>query len=73
MNTKKIIGVIKEKCKDAPQRTEDYHKALLDTVSDVVYAEYKHTIQKTTIEKDITDLCEALGDFIERTSTSKGK
>ena len=36
MSTKRIINVIKVKCHEAPERAPDYHKALLDTVSDVV-------------------------------------
>ena len=66
MSTKKIINIIKEKCQEAPERAPDYQKALLDTVSDVVWAEHQHSIRATTIQKIVTDYCEALGDFIQR-------
>ena len=66
MSTKRIINVIKVKCHEAPERAPDYHKALFDTVSDVIWAEHQHAIRATTIQKTVTDLCEALGDFIQR-------
>lgn len=66
MNTRKIINVIRDKCSEAPERATDYHKALLDTIADIVWAEHEHAIRATTIQKKITDYCEALGDFIQR-------
>lgn len=66
MTTKRIIGVIKEKCQLASERVPDYHMALLDSVTDIIWDEYKHVIQATTIQKQVTDKCEALGDFIHR-------
>jgi fructose-1,6-bisphosphatase len=66
MNTRKIIDVIKVKCQEAPERAPDYYDALLDTVSDIVWAEHQHTIRATTIQQKVTDYCEALGDYIQR-------
>ena len=66
MNTRKIIDVIKGKCHEAAERAPDYHDALLETVSDIVWAEYQHKIRETTIQKKVTDCCEALGDYIQR-------
>lgn len=66
MNKRKIIDTIKGKCHEAPERALDYHDALLETVSDIIWAEYQHTIKATTIQKTVTDCCEALGDYIQR-------
>ena len=66
MSTRRIINIIKEKCQQAPERAPDYRKVLLDTVSDIVWAEHQHSIQATRIQKIVTDNCEALGDFIQR-------
>lgn len=71
MNAKKIINTIKEKCHEAPKRAADYHEALLDEVSDIIWAEHQHTIRATTIQKIVTDHCEALGDFILRNEVGK--
>ena len=65
MDTRKIIDVIKQKCHEAPERAPDYHDELLDKVSDIVYAEYQHTIRATTIQQKVVDYCEALGDYIQ--------
>ena len=67
MNTRKIIDVIKQKCNEAPERAPDYHGAILDVVSDIVWAEYQHTRQ-TTIQQKVTECCEVLGDFIQRST-----
>lgn len=66
MNTRKIIDVIKQKCHEAPERAPDYHDAILDVVSDIVWAEYQHTIRQTTIQQKVTECCEVLGDYIQR-------
>ena len=71
MSTKRIINVIKEKCKEAPERAPDYHEALLDTVSEIIWAEYQHAIRATSIQKAITDSCEALGDYIHRNTSNE--
>ena len=71
MNTRKIIDVIKQKCYEAPERAPEYKEALLDTVSDVVWSEYQHNIRATTIQQKVTDLCEALGDYIQRNTRDK--
>ncbi len=73
MSTKRIISIIKEKCQEAPERAPDYHKALLDTVSDIVWAEHQHSIRATTIQKIVTDQCEALGDFLQRNRIEEKK
>lgn len=73
MSTKKIIDIIKEKCQQAPERVPDYRDALLDTVSDVIWAEHQHAIRATTIQKIVTDQCEALGDFIQRSTPEPKK
>jgi fructose-1,6-bisphosphatase len=73
MNPKKLINTIETKCREAPERVPDYHEALLDAISDIVWAEHQHAIRATTIQKIVTDHCEALGDFIYRgTEGSKG-
>ena len=66
MNTRKIVDVISEKCKHAPDRVEDYHEALLDAVTEIIWKERQHVTQATQIQKEVTDSCEALGDFIDR-------
>lgn len=68
MNPKKLINAIKEKCQEVPERAPGYRAALLDTVSDIVWEEHKHAIRATTIQKTVTDCCEALGDYIPRNS-----
>jgi len=65
MSTRRIINVMKIKCKEAPKRAPDYHKALFDAVSDIVWAEYQHAIRATTIQKTVTDCCESLGDYVQ--------
>lgn len=71
MNPKKLINTIKEKCQEVPERAPDYQAELLDTVSDIVWAEHKHAIRATTIQKTVTDCCEALGDYVHRNSRDK--
>ena len=71
MNTRKIVDVIKGKCHEASERAPDYHDALLDTVSDIVWAEYQHTIRATTIQQKVTDCCEVLGDYIQRNAKDR--
>ena len=66
MNTRKIIDVIKQKCNETPERAPDYHDAILDVVSDIVWADHQHTIRQTTIQQKVTECCEVLGDFIQR-------
>ena len=71
MSTKKIIGIVLEKCAEAEERAPDYRKALLDTVSDIVWAEHLNSVRSTPIQKIVTDYCQALGDFIERNTGEK--
>jgi hypothetical protein len=66
MSTRKIINVMKLKCGEAPERAPDYHKALFEAVTDIVWAEHEHAIRATTIQKNVMDCCEALGDYIDR-------
>jgi len=73
MSTKRIINVIKGKCQEATERVPDYHEALLDAVSDIIWAEHQHAIRQTTIQKTVTDYCEALGDFIQRNAPDEKK
>ena len=73
MNPKKLINTIKQKCQEVPERAPGYHAALLDTVSDIVWEENKHAIRSTTIQKIVTDCCEALGDYVHRNSKDEGE
>ena len=66
MNARRVIDTIKDSCREAPERAPDYHEALFDTVSDIVWAEYQHTIRATTIQQKVTDYCEVLGDYVQR-------
>ena len=66
MNPWKLISTFKEKCKEAPERAPDYHDALFDTLSDIIWKEYEHSIRSTNIQKTITEYCDALGEYIYR-------
>lgn len=66
MSSKKVISVIKDKCKQAPARAPDYQDELMDKVAEIVWAERQHIIRSTNIQKIVTDYCEVLGEYIYR-------
>ena len=70
MDPKKLISTIKGKCQEAPERIPGYQEALLESVADIVWLEREHAIQAISIQKKVTDCCEALGEFIYQKSES---
>ena len=73
MNPNKLVKIFKEKCADAPKRVPDYHNALFETLSEIIWKEYEHSIRATNIQKSITEYCDALGEYVYQKSKGKTK
>lgn len=60
----KLISLIRSECAKAPERAHGYREELLRAIADVVSAEKEHALRATDIQKQVTGICERLGDFI---------
>lgn len=68
-NAAALIEAFRAQCQDMPERSPFYRKDLLDTVADIIYAEYEHMAQQTNIQQKVTDFCIRLGDTLGRAAS----
>lgn len=63
-----LVEVIKQECRQAPERVSGYRQELLIAVGDILLAERQHAVRATQIQQQVEDLCERLGDYLARQS-----
>ena len=76
INERRVIGIILDECDTTEERCAGYREMLLDTIAEIVAAEYRHKVQGTNIQQKIDDQCSAAGRFLaeqRRRSVSKGR
>lgn len=66
---RRLIDALKQRCGEVPERVPGYREELLHQLADIMTAEREATIRKIPIQKNVTDCCDALGEFLARGSS----
>ena len=66
LNDRKIISIILKQCDEIEQRCEGYREEIVEVISDILELERSHRVSATTIQKKISDKCNAAGRFLAR-------
>ena len=66
LNDRRIIQIIIEQCSTLPRRCEGYLEEIVDVVAEVLAYERQHRVAATSIQKQITNKCDAAGRFLAR-------
>ena len=65
-NPEKMGTLIFNECQSIEERCDGYRKTVLDAIVEILTAERKHQIQRTTIQKQVNQACHSAGDFLAR-------
>ena len=64
LNDRRIIQIIIEQCSALPNRCEGYLEEIVDVVAEVLAYERQHRVSATSIQKQISNKCDAAGRFL---------
>lgn len=64
LNSKKIVEILLEECKNVDERCDGYGEEIVELVSDIIKEESQHRVQGTNIQQKITDKCKASGRLL---------
>lgn len=64
VNQRQLISVLTAEIEQLDERCPGYRKAVLDHLAEIVVLERGHRTHRTIIQKQVTEQCQALGDFL---------
>ncbi|WP_337996930.1 hypothetical protein [Oleispirillum naphthae] len=64
LNERKIISIILEQCQKLEERCPGYQEEIIETVSEILEEERKHSVQGTNIQQKINDRCNTVGRLL---------
>ncbi len=65
-NSRKIISIILEECRQVEERCDGYREEIIDVISEILQYERNHRVSATNIQKKINDKCNATARFLAK-------
>ena len=66
LNDRRIISIIMEQCAELEPRCEGYEEEIVQVIAEILTYERQHRVSATTIQKKISDKCDAAGRFLAK-------
>ncbi len=66
LNDRRIIQIIMEQCGELEERCDGYTEEIVEVVADILAREREHRVSATSIQKKVTDKCDAAGLFLAK-------
>ena len=63
-NAQKMANLIQNECESIEEKCPGYRKEILNAIIEILIAEKDHKEQKTNIQKQVTQACDAVGKFL---------
>ena len=65
-NDQKVITIIMNEIESVEERCPGYREALLDAVADIIAAERQHRFRGTTIQQNVNEKCNSVGQYLNK-------
>jgi|GEM_PF-4644827 len=66
VDSKKMLEAFKTQLEVLPNRVPGYRDEAFNTIADIIRDEKQHQIQSTTIQKNVNDYCDRLGEILHK-------